>query len=95
MVLTALAVMVAATMIQHLGLAEAVAEVTNKVLSCNQCLVFWSTLAALIYTTDCNIIEAVLLSILASYLSNWFVIILIFLQKTFNRIYGKEKGRKG
>ena len=31
-----------ATLIQHLGLAESVAQVLSKVASCPQCLTFWS-----------------------------------------------------
>ena len=34
--------MTAATLIQHLGLAESVAQVLSKVASCPQCLTFWS-----------------------------------------------------
>lgn len=92
MVLTALSVMIAATLIQHLGLAEAVVGVLGKVTKCNQCFVFWSVLAALVYD-GCNIIQAVVLSILAAYLSNWFILILIQLQRLFDYIYGKEKDK--
>ena len=34
--------MTAATLIQHLRLAESVAQVLSKVASCPQCLTFWS-----------------------------------------------------
>ena len=40
--------MTAATLIQHLGLAESVAQVLSKVASCPQCLTFWSVLAVLV-----------------------------------------------
>lgn len=84
--------MVAATLIQHLGLAEAIAGVFGKIVRCNQCFVFWSALASLVYS-GCNIIQAVVLSILASYLSNWLILILIQLQRLFDYIYGKEKDK--
>ena len=31
-----------ATLIQHLGLSEAVAQVLSKVAACPQCITFWS-----------------------------------------------------
>ena len=40
--------MTAATLIQHLGLSEAVAQVLSKVASCPQCLTFWSVLAQIV-----------------------------------------------
>ena len=40
--------MTAATLIQHLGLAEAVTHVLSKVESCPQCITFWSVLAPIV-----------------------------------------------
>ena len=91
MILTAFAVMIAATLMQHLGLAEAIATNVAKICSCNQCFVFWASILALLYS-GCNIIQAAVLSILFAYLSNWFIVALVHLQKLFNLIYyGKEK----
>ena len=39
--------MIAATLAQHLGLAEAIARVVDKVASCPQCFSFWVTMSAL------------------------------------------------
>ena len=41
--------MIAATLAQHLGLAEAIARVVDKVASCPQCFTFWVTMSALLY----------------------------------------------
>lgn len=89
-VLTAIAVMIAATLIQHLGLAEAVSQVVIKVSECNQCFVFWTGMMAMLYL-HANVIVAVVLSILMSYASNWFILLLIWLQRKYTEIYGKEK----
>ena len=47
--LIAIATMIAATLAQHLGLAEAIARVVDKVASCPQCFTFWVTMSALLY----------------------------------------------
>ena len=93
MVLTAIATMIAATLIQHLGLAEAIAGVVSKIASCQQRLTFWTTLAALLYLGHDIILSAVS-AIVVAYLSNWFVLLLMYLQHVFTRLYekGKEKG---
>lgn len=88
--LTAIAAMIAATLIQHLGLAEAIAGIVGKVASCNQCCTFWTTLAVLFYFHS-DPVYAVMLSILMSYLSNWFVLLLVYLQRKFTRLYEKGK----
>ena len=90
MILTALAAMIAATLIQHLGLAEAVAKVVGKVAACNQCFTFWSALTSLLYC-HCDVVVAVVLSIIMAYLSNWFVLLLLCLQRLFTRLYEKGK----
>ena len=90
----ALAMMMAATLIQHLGLAEAITEILVKVLSkvasCNQCFTFWLSLAALL-CEGCTIVWAIALAILMAYLSNWFVLLLMILQRLFSKIYNREK----
>lgn len=88
-VLTAIAVMIAATLIQHLGLAEAVSQVIIKVSGCNQCFVFWTSMMAMLYLHQ-NVVLAVVLSILMSYASNWFILLLIWLQRKYTEIYGNE-----
>ena len=93
MILTATAAMIAATLIQHLGLAEAISKVMSKVASCNQCFTFWTVLTALLYC-HCDMVMAVLLSIVMAYISNWFVLLLMYLQRLFTRLYEREKGKE-
>ena len=89
-VLIAIATMIAATLAQHLGLAEAIARVVDKVASCPQCLTFWSVLAVLV-CMRCPPVGAALLSILAAYCSNWLLLLLLVLQRLFTRLYDYER----
>ena len=90
---TSLIVMVSVCLIHHLGLAHAISEVVDKVLSCSQCLTFWSVLAALVYLST-DMITAVFFAIVMAYLSNWFGLLLLYLQRQFNRFYGREKDKE-
>ena len=91
--LTSLIVMVSVCLIHHLGLAHAISEVVDKVLSCSQCLTFWSVLAALVYLST-DIVTAVFFAITMAYLSNWFGLLLLYLQRQFNKLYGREKDKE-
>lgn len=93
LVLTSFVLMVSVNLIHHLGLAHAIAEVVDKVLSCSQCLTFWTVSAGMMYI-DADIITAVFLAILMAYLSNWFGLLLLYLQRIFNIFYGKETNKK-
>lgn len=83
---TALTATVAAMLIQHLGLAQAVAGVLARIASCMQCTVLWCVLAALAYRR-CDPVAAVALAVLAAYASHWLSLLLIYLQRIFTRIY--------
>lgn len=93
LVLTSIVLMVSVTLIHHLGLAQAIAEVVDKVLSCSQCLTFWSVLAGLLYIGQ-DIITAMFFAITMAYLSNWFGLLLLYLQRIFNIFYGREKDKE-
>lgn len=82
--------MIASVLIQHLGLANSISNIIDKIASCPQCFTFWFSLACLFYL-NYGVIEIVVLSILMSYLSNWFVLLLMFLQRKFTYYYGEEK----
>ena len=82
----AMVLMMASTIAVHLGLPEAIAGVVSKVCKCHKCLSFWSTLIVLTYCTG-DIIAASLLSIVAAYMSNWFAIILILLNRLYNELW--------
>lgn len=86
-VLIAIATMIAATLAQHLGLAEAIAHVVDKVASCPQCFTFWVTMSALLYL-GYDVYTSTLAAIVGAYLSNWFVLLLLILQR---QSYMKKK----
>lgn len=90
-IFTAFIVMLASLVIQHLGLADAIMKTASKIASCGQCFVFWSTFAALLYD-GCDIVLTVVLAALMSYLSNWFILLLVLLQRKFTKLY-EEKER--
>ena len=79
--------MIAATLAQHLGLAEAIAHVVDKVASCPQCFTFWVTMSALLYLGH-DVYTSTLAAIVVS---NWFVLLLLILQRKFTKLYEKER----
>ena len=85
--------MVSVNLIHHLGLAQAIADVVGKILGCSQCLTFWSVMAGLIYLGQ-DIVTATFLAITMAYLSNWFGLILLYLQMKFTTLYEREKDKE-
>ena len=86
----AVLLMMAATIAVHMGLPQAISGVIAKICECHKCMSFWITLAFL-YLLGCNVLYAILLSLLMAYLSNWFAIVLILANKFYNRIWQKAK----
>jgi hypothetical protein len=82
--------MVSVNLIHHLGLAQAIAEVMDKILKCSQCLTFWSVIVGLIYLGQ-DIVTAIFLAISMAYISNWFGLILLYLQRKFTTLYERER----
>ena len=64
---TAIIAMMAATLIQHLGLSEAAAGVDGKIARCGKCRSFWVTLLVLL-NTGAGVLESVMISVLMAYL---------------------------
>lgn len=89
----ALSVMIAATLIVNLGLGEAIARVSGKILQCPLCLSFWGTMAALLYS-GADIIVTVVLSILMAYLSNFFGIVLMILNQLYDKLWQRNNRKK-
>lgn len=85
----AILAMLSAVLIVNLGLGDAIAEVSGKILKCPICLSFWGALAALLYNGT-EIIIAVSLSILVAYLSNFVGIVLMMFNRLYTWLYGKE-----
>lgn len=90
LLLTSIVLMVSVNLIHHLGLAQAIAEVVGKILGCSQCLTFWGVMVGLIYLGQ-DIITATFLAITMAYLSNWFGLLLLYLQRKFTILYEREK----
>ncbi len=85
--------MLSAVLIVNLGLGEAIADVSGKILKCPTCLSFWGALAALLYNGT-DIVIAVSLSILVAYLSNFIGIVLMKLNRLYTWLYGKETAKQ-
>lgn len=71
---------------QHLGLCEAIAEIIGKIAKCHVCCCFWGTLTALLYG-GCGLIAAISFSIIMAYLSNYFSIVLVLMQKLYTKLW--------
>lgn len=84
----ALCIMIAATLAQHLGLLEAIATIVKKVCSCGMCSTFWSCMVVLLYAGE-DIVVAASLSIGAAYLSNWFQLLLMWMQDKYDELWQK------
>lgn len=93
MVATALMVMVAAVVAQHLGLSDAVAKVSGKVLRCPRCLSFWTVLFVLTYLGN-DVVPAVGLSLAMAYLSEWVSIPLVMLNDLFDYLWQKANRKR-
>lgn len=92
-VLIAIAVMMTATVAVHMALPQAISSVVAKVSKCHKCLSFWSALVVLV-VARCNVIVAVLLSLGVSYLSNWFGLLLIWLNRKYNELWQRANRPK-
>lgn len=90
MILTALIVMIASLLAQHLGLTDAVSKILTKILKCPRCLSFWAVLAVLLWLR-CNLIIAMGLSILMAYLSVWIGMLLVLASKLYDRLWQKNE----
>lgn len=90
MVGLAIATMILAMLAHHLGLSEAVADVTNKILGCGKCLSFWSVLTVLVLS-GYGILIAMALAVVMAYLSHWFGLILIGLNKFYDRLWKRTR----
>lgn len=93
LLLTSIVLMVSVNLIHHLGLAQAIAEMVGKIMECSQCLTFWSVIAVLTYLGQ-DIVTATFLAITMAYLSNWFGLILLYLQRKFTTLYEREKDKE-
>lgn len=89
----AVAVMVVATTACHLGLPQESARVLSKILQCHKCLSFWTSLAVL-FLTGCPLLIAVPLSLMSAYLSNWYAVLLVWLNQIYEWLWNHLNRRK-
>lgn len=92
MVALALLVAVCAVIATHLGLSKAIVEVLSKIASCPMCCTMWCTLAALLYE-GYNVIAAITLALIMSYLSNFIGLIFMGLQHLYDILWEKLNQR--
>ena len=81
----AIVLMVAATVAVHMGLPQEVAKVITKIFGCHKCLSFWLVLAMTAMSEPLWL--ALLLSLLAAYLSGWFAMVLVVFNKIFEDLW--------
>lgn len=88
-ILTAVAVMVCATLAQHLGLTEAISKVCTKISACSMCCSFWCTLTVELLATSEPWHIAILLAVLAAYASHWLSLLLYSISNQYEQLWRK------
>lgn len=86
MVWIALMVMIVAGLAHHLGLSEAIAMVVAKVAKCPKCLTFWTTFFIL-FAVGSSFLLTVMLSVLMAYLSHYWGLVLVLLNKLYDSLW--------
>lgn len=89
----AVAVMVVATTACHLGLPQESARVLSKILQCHKCLSFWTSLIVFVLI-GCPLLVAVPLSLMSAYLSNWYAVLLVLLNRLYDRLWQRLNRKK-
>lgn len=82
----AIVLMMVATTAVHLGLPQAISKVLVKVFGCHKCLSFWTTLVVL-QIAGVGLPVALPLSFVSAYLSNWFALVLIVINKWYEKVW--------
>lgn len=86
--LIALISMMVGVTAHHLGLTEEAAKIVSKIAECPKCCSFWISLSVLVIK-GCDPFISVALSLLVAYLSFYFGLILILLQRLYNWLWQK------
>lgn len=73
----------------HLGFVDKAYEICGQIARCSMCSTMWGTLVVLL-ALGSGFFEAVALSFLMAYLSNWFGIILDRLAKLYEKIWQRN-----
>lgn len=91
-VATAVAAMVAAVILHHLGLTERLAQLAAEVATCHQCVTFWLVLLTLIAAGHHDI-TALLLAAIMAYLSHFTAFALTAAQRLYNKLSEWQRKR--
>ena len=94
--LDVVAVTMAAVLVNHMGLIEAIEGVIKHklpIINCSRCLTFWATLAVLIafeWTTAIRHMPVIVAtSFLAAYAAQWIELLFGIIDKQYDKIYEK------
>lgn len=87
-VLIALICMMVGVTAHHLGLTEEAAKVVSKISECPKCCTFWISLFVLTIK-GCDLFVSVALSLFVAYLSFYFGLVLVLLQKLYDWLWQK------
>lgn len=95
-VLDVVAVTLAAVLVNHMGLIEAIEGIIRyklPVINCSRCLTFWASLAVLIASEWTSAIRhmpvIVATSFLAAYAAQWIELLFGIIDKQYDKIYAK------
>lgn len=86
--LIALICMVVGVTAHHLGLTEEAAKVVGKIAECPKCCTFWISLFVLVIKGN-DVFVSVALSLFVAYLSFYFGLVLVLLQKLYDWLWQK------
>lgn len=74
----------------HLGFVEKAYNVVGEIARCPMCSVFWVTLGVLWYN-GIDTIEAIALSFIMAYISNWCAIGVEYLSKLYEIVWQRSR----
>ena len=79
------------TMVNHLGLIDAIENIIHKkliVLNCSKCLTFWVSLVYLLFNLP--VITSLSIAFALAFIATWFELILGLIDKMYDKIYSKN-----
>lgn len=74
----------------HLGFIDKAYNIAGEIARCPMCSVFWVTLGVLFYNSI-DTIEAIALSFIMAYLSNWVAIAIDILSLLYERVWQRSR----
>ena len=93
MMTNALLIMFSCTMVNHLGLIEAVEKIIGRripIANCCKCFTFWVSLIYLFFNVPT--VEAFAIAFALAFASVWFELLLGLIDKLYDKIYCKAYG---